>query len=135
MSKKKRIKRYHRDIFFPPWYDPALEKFLATIRSTSAIVFSLHAVEKTIAYSFRFGQELQKYLMKIIRKQLLNSSNVFEFYAVDEEIRKACFRVSFEQFPVDLALVVSADGTVITVFVVNKHDNHNSLDKTLYERS
>lgn len=131
---KNRLKRFHKEIYFPPWYEKSVDDFLQQIRKTSALVFSLHAVEKAISYSFKYGQELQKYLMKAIRKQCANSENVFEFYAVDENIRKACFRLSFDGFPVDLILVISADGTVITVYLINKDDNHSTLDKNLYEK-
>jgi len=131
---QKRLKRFHRDIYYPPWAEESLNSFIEAIRKNSSTVFSPHSVEKVVKYSFRYGSELLKYLLKSIRKTSLVNSLVFEFKAKDQIIQRACFRFTFEQFPVDLVLVISSDGTIVTVFTINKGDNHSTLDTTVYEK-
>ena len=133
MSKKKQ-KRYHSEIYYPSWAETSLNAFIAELRAKKALNFSVHSIVKIVQYSFDYGKQLLKYLLKSINVQSLSSGTVFEFYSFGERISKACFRVSFNEFPVDLVLVISADGTVITVFTTNKHDNHDSLNVELYEK-
>lgn len=127
-------KRYHIHIFFPGWAEKSLEEFTAKSSSSRSIVFSLHALEKIIDASFDYGKSLYKYLLKSMKSGMLNSSNIFEFYARGEEVRKACYRISFNEFPVDIVLVLSADGVVITLYTINKGDFHDTLNPNLYER-
>jgi hypothetical protein len=133
MSKKK-LHRYHREIYFPPWAEESLDTFVSKVMSRRTVVFSVHALEKSIMYSFEYGKWLFKFLMKALKKTSLELPNIFEFYAEGQEVSKACFRLSFEGFPVDLVLVVSEDGTVITLFTINKGDNHVTLNENLYEK-
>ncbi len=130
----KKLKRYHRDIYFPDWSQVSLEEFVGGIHSKGPVVCSLHAVENILRDCFQYGKRLFTYLMKSVRKTSFGIESIFEFYAVDREVKKACFRFSFERFPVDLVLVISADGTIITSFTTNHGDNHSTLDGSLYER-
>lgn len=132
---QKKLKRYHRQLFFPKWYEDSLEEYFNGVRAVGQITFSLHAVEKAQEYGFEHGRKFIKTMSKAIREDVLREPSVFEFYATGQEIRKACFRVSVPEFPVDLVLVISADGVVVTVFVTNKGDNHDTLNAGLYERS
>lgn len=134
MSQKSKLLRFHRSIFFPDWAEKSMEVYLEKILARGNIVFSVHSVEKVVQYSFEYGKQLFKFLLKSLKREGLEASLVFEFYAVDEEIRKACLRFSFDGFPVDLILVISTDGTIITVFTSNKEDNHSTLNVKLYER-
>lgn len=131
---RRNLDRYHRDVLFPQWYETSLNIFIRAVRSHGSITFSLHALEKTIEYSFEYGRTMFKFLLRSVRRNSLDPNSVFEFYASDEEIHRACFRYSFEEFPVDLVLVISADGVVVTVFVINKTDNHTTLNRNLYVR-
>lgn len=132
---QKRLSRFHRDIFFPDWYENSLEEFLESLTRGGAITFSLHALEKSLEYSHEYGIRLKKYLSHIVKKDSLKSDNIFEFYSVEKIVKKACFRFSFEDFPVDLVVVISEDGIVITIYDTNKGDSHLTMDKKLYERS
>lgn len=131
----KKTKRYHKNIFFPEWTDRSLLEFSNGIFNKKSLVFSVHSVMKIVGYSFEFGKQLFKYLLKSLNKTSINPDSLFEFYSSGEEIKKACFRFSHSGFPVDIVLVISADGTVITVYVTNKGDNHKTLNTKLYERS
>jgi hypothetical protein len=138
----RRMKRYHKDLYFPEWSSKSLKAFADGIRTrgkreqgNGSITFSLHAVEKSAEYLFEYGRRFIKFLSKVIRDDALKNGEVFEFYAIDEEIKKVCYRIASTNSPVDLVLVISADGVVITMFVANKGDNHDTLDESLYERS
>ena len=132
MNKKQR--RFHKNVYFPTWADENLTEFTAKIKKQKSLVFSIHALEKTVGYSFEYGRKFLKYLMKSVRRTSLDISNIFEFYSTYGTVQKCCFRFSYEDFPVDIVLVISADGTVVTVFITNKKDFHTSMDDTPYEK-
>lgn len=132
--KARKMKRYHKEVYFPPWAEKSLQSFVDSVRTHGSITFSLHAVEKTVEYTVEYGRRFSKFLAKIIRQDVLKTGTVFEFYATEEEIRKVCYRVSSPSSPVDVAIVVSADGVIVTDFVINKDDTHHTLDENLYER-
>lgn len=132
MSRK--LKRYHREIYFPDWSENSLKEFCGLVFRKRMVVFSVHAVEKIVGYSFKYGQQLLKFLLKSVRNRNVDISQIFEFYSYDEEIKKICIRHSFDKFPVDLVFVVSLDGTIITVFTINKDDHHSTINSKLYEK-
>jgi hypothetical protein len=130
----KKLKRYHHNIYYPDWAEESLSEFVRSIRAGNSITFSIHSVDKIVSETLEYGRQLFKFLLKAIKRTSLEADTIFEFYAFGEEVKKACFRFSFEAFPVDIILVISADGTVITIFTANKGDNHSTLNARLYER-
>ena len=131
----KRLKRFHRSVYFPAWSDESLLEYFKEVTGIGPLKFSLHALEKLSESVLEHGRAFLKAFLRIIRRNSLTLEGVFEFYAVDTVVKKACFRYALPDFPVDLVLVISADGVVITVFVVNKGDDHSTLDEKLYERN
>lgn len=129
---KKKIKRYHREIFFPDWAEESLKTYVKGVLSKTPLTYSIHALDKAINYAMNYGRIA---LLDALKSVYLESDKVFEFYAVKEEIKKTCFRFSPETLPVDIVMVISADGVVITMYVINQGDNHTTLDKRLYERN
>lgn len=130
----KKVKRFHRGVYFPEWTEESLDSFLQEVLQTGYITFSAHALKRTVEYTDEHGKSFLRFLLKCVKRNALSIQNVFEFYSVEEYIKKVCFRCSTEELPVDLVLVISRDATVITVFVVNRGDNHETMDKTLYEK-
>jgi len=47
-------------------------------------------------------------------------------------ILKACYRVEYKEY--DFILVLSADKTIVTIYVNSKNDSHDTLNKNLYSR-
>lgn len=131
---RKKLNRYHRDIYFPNWHEKALTKFIENIVANGSITFSIHALEKYTEYCYNYGRNLFKHLVKSVKKSSLDISNIFEFYAKEDYVQKACFRYTFGEFPVDLILVISADGVVITMYDTKKGDSHTTMDRKLYEK-
>ena len=133
-SKSKSLDRYHRDVYFPDWTNTSLKGFAKGVQTHGSISFSLHALIKIVEYMVEYGKRFVMFLVKTIRQGVLKTENVFEFYAEEDVIKKACFRISSSEIPVDIVLVISADGVVVTAFVINKGDNHTTLDEKMYER-
>lgn len=131
---RKKLKRYHRDVFFPDWMEESLGNFMEEVLTKGQVVFSVHSVDKIVSGVFEYGRLLQKYLLKSISRESLRSASPFEFYAIDREIRKVCFRFSYPSFPVDIVLVISVDGTVITLYTIHQGDNHETMNTSVYER-
>lgn len=128
------IRRYHRDIYFPDWFQDSFAGYTRGLRERGPLSFSFHAVDKILEQCHSYGRILFKYLTKTCNKSSLDSDKVFEFYTVGKEIRKVCFRFSFDKSPVDIVLVISKEGNVVTVYTINKGDKHQTLDKSLYEK-
>jgi hypothetical protein len=131
----KKSLRFHRNIYFPTGSTEILEEFINNLYKSSSMVFSSHSVEKIVGYCADYGRSLFKYLLKSIHKGNIRVDNIFEYYLSNNIVKKACFRFSFEELPVDIVLVVSADAVVITVYVVNKNDKHSNMNKALYEKA
>lgn len=131
----KRIYRFHREIYFPDDFQAAMKEYVEEIVSLGPLTFSLHSIEKIMDYSFEYGKNFFQYLVKTVRRNSLDADKVFEYYSTKgRKITKACFRYSFDDFPVDIIMVVSANGVVITMYIANKGDNHATLNKKLYRK-
>jgi|SRR5688572_7948887 len=131
----KRVNRYHREIYFPNSFDSSMKQFVEEILTDGPLTFSLHAAEKIVEYSHEYGKKFFQYLVKIVRSNSLDPDKVFEYYSgKDGKITKVCFRYSFDESPVDIVMVVSASGVVITIYISNKGDNHSTLNKKLYKK-
>ncbi len=130
----KKSLRYHRKIYFPPDSENLLEEFVDNLYKSNSMVFSSHSVEKIVGYCADYGRSLFRYLIKSIHKGNISADNIFEYYYSNDAVKKACFRFSFKEFPVDIVLVVSYTAVVITVYVVNKDDKHSNMNKALYEK-
>ena len=130
----KKHKRFHREVYFPPWAEESVQEFIQAIDKQGYITFSLHSVKKVVQYTKSYGTEFFRHVEIALRRGRLSSGEVFELYSNDKSIRKACFRFSFEGFPVDIVVVLSKEGTVVTIYITDKEDNHSSLDSSLYEK-
>lgn len=129
-----KLKRFHKQVFFPEWWEESLIKFRDEVFSKGPLSFSLHAVERIIVCTEKHGKVLWRLLDRHIRERPIDNNNVFEFYTTSSNVvKKICVRYFLDNFPVDIILVIASDGTVITVYVCNKGDNHSTLDKKLYE--
>jgi hypothetical protein len=129
-----KMKRYHKDVFYPSWAEKSAQHFFDELSKKRTVVFSTHALAKILADSFKYGQNYSRFLFKSLDNAIFDFHSLFEFYAVDDNIRKGCLRFSHHGLPVDIIVVVSAEGVVITSFTINKDDTHASLNKNLYEK-
>jgi hypothetical protein len=132
-SSKNKLKRYHRNIFFPEIAEESLDFYINSLMDSGPITFSYHSVDKIISSVSEYGIVLWKCFSRIISNKFLSKEKIFEFYCDKfNETKKACFRFPLESFPVDLILVISNNGVVITVYLSNRDDNHDSINRNLY---
>lgn len=129
----RKVSRFHRDIHFPDWSEEVVSDFLQQIKRDKSLTFSLHSVDKTVDYVTAYGKVFWKRVKGLILNFDFKFSDVFEFYSLGKEIKKACIRVSTDKFPVDIVMVVS-DKNIVTLYCINKDDDHKSLNKSLYEK-
>ena len=131
----KRVDRFHKDIFFPSSYESSMKTFVEEIVALGPLTFSRHAIEKVVDYTFEYGKNFFQQFIKTVSRNSLDPEKVFEYYAAKTgKITKACFRYTFDEYPVDIIMVISANGVVITMYVANKNDNHSTLNKNLYKK-
>lgn len=119
--------RYHKDVFFPENAKKSLEAFTASINN------------KTWKPSKHCLDNIQRRVLNLeavlsyISGLRLEASNIFEYYTTQsEDIEKACFRIEYGVY--DIILVVSDDKELITIYLNNKEDNHDTLKHSLYTK-
>lgn len=128
-----KIQRFHREVFFPDWFDKSSVAFMSEVSRNSPLTFSFHAVEKISTYLQEYGRYFLQYISLVIKKEYIQKDKIFEFYSTkDGVITKACLRHSFDEFPMDIITVVSHDSVIISVYITNKNDTHRSMNKRLY---
>jgi len=129
----KKLYRYHDEVYMPDNKDALVRVFKDTVSNSGALTFSLHAVDKIIKAVNMYGISMWSQFLQLIRSGNILSARVFEIYInSDGEITKACFRAELEGIPVDLTLVISAKGVIITAYTTNREDNHKTFNKSLY---
>src|SRR5574339_373240 len=95
--KRKNLRRYHRDVFFPDWSEESIDDFLEEVRKNGSVTFSMHALEKIMDATIKHGKNFFYNLVKSIRMNSLVKENIFEFRAIGQKIRKACFRIQSDE--------------------------------------
>lgn len=125
--------RYHRQIFFPNDFKELFREYYDVIYTKGPLTFSLHSVGKLSGYMGDYGKLFLFAISEIVTEGALVESGVFEFYTNKEGfIEKCCIRYSIKDIPVDIVLVISRSGVIITCYTINKDDTRNELDKRLY---
>ena len=128
-----RTGRYHREVFFPSDFKELFKEYYDVIYAKGPLTFSLHSVVKLSDYITKYGTEFLTGISKVIISGALVEEGVFEFYTNKEGIiEKACIRYSIKDIPVDIVLVISRSGVIITCYTINKDDTRNELDKRMY---
>lgn len=130
---KKKLERYHLQVFVPPWYDEKLEEF-SKMLSSLRLVCSYHATKKYSKMSRQY-KRLIKYLLETFTINSEESKSlVFEFYSDDKNnIKKVCYRFPTE-LDSDIIFVVSSTGKIVTIYLNKGFDPHITLDKRLYKQ-
>lgn len=118
------MKRYHKEVFFPEQYLGKLE-ILTEELNTKDWKFTKHCLDNLMYRAIDMEN-----LLKHIKESELNPNDIFEFYMLDEEVNKVCYRVAYDIY--DYILVLNKDKTIITIFINSKEDKHQGLDKKIY---
>jgi len=89
--------------------------------------YSCHSLENV---RYRISN-LEKLLI-FIRELYLKTDNIFEYYLLNGNIEKVCYRINYDDV-FDIILVISDKKKIITIYLNNKDDKHFTLKKELYQ--
>jgi hypothetical protein len=73
-------------------------------------------------------------ILLYIKNKKLNAEDIFEFYELNNQIIKVCYRFSYTK-NMDLILILNGDKKIITIYLNNKNDKHITLKKDLYTKA
>ena len=120
------MNRYHRSIYFPKCSDIFLRNFVDVVNIMPWRI-SAHALDNL------FTRGIQPKDLKITLESQLSADEVFEYYGENDNITKAVFRKSWNDY-FDIILVVSDTKTLITAYLNAVNDNHVTLNPLQYSR-
>jgi len=120
------MNRYHKKVGFPE-ADKEKLKALNTYLNGQKWSFSEHCLEN-VEYRAIDLENLLKYISGLT----LASADIFEYYSLDGEFVKICYRVKYEIY--DFILVLTPFKKIVTIYINEKDDNHITLDKTIYTK-
>lgn len=128
-----KLLRYHKDVYFPLWSYNSIRVFWDKMIEEKVILFTSYHAKKKMD---RMKGKYRSATKKIMADGFFSEENlkyIFEFYANDKKVvKKICVRMPLIDGEVDIIIVISAIGKVITVYLNNNFDNHNELDRSLY---
>ena len=117
------MKRYHKKVYFP--HEKELILFNNNLNNIS-FKYSKHCLENL---KYRLI-DIEKALI-FISKLELDYNNIFEYYILDNQIIKVCYRIKYND-ELDLILVLSNEKNIITIYINSSIDKHETLNKNLY---
>lgn len=118
------MKRYHRQVYFPAESKEQLNDFTERLNCLNW-TYSVHCLEN-IRYR---TLEVEK-LLKFIKGLTLCADDIFEYYQ-EQEIEKVCYRIPYIK-GIDIILVVSKIKNIITIYMNEARDKHETLNNSVY---
>ena len=122
------MKRYHKKVYFPFGSRTALRKFTDKLNAIQW-QYTSHALD-----NLKYRAIDKRNLLLFIKSLILDCSDVFEFYAIDNQIVKACYRIYYNE-DIDIILVLSNNKKIITIYLNEKSDLHYTLNEAQYNKS
>jgi len=121
------MNRYHvKTGFFPGHIE--IIKTITDKLNTKAWCYSGHCLD-----NIKYRIIDIKAMLLFIKNLKLNYGQVFEYYSVDDNILKLCYRITWKP-GLDLILVISQDKNIITIYLNSENDKHDTLKKELYNK-
>ena len=121
------MNRYHvKTGFFPGHIE--IIKTITDKLNTKAWRYSGHCLD-----NIKYRIIDIKAMLLFIKNLKLNYGQVFEYYSVDDNIIKLCYRITWKP-GLDLILVISQDKNIITIYLNSENDKHDTLKKELYNK-
>jgi len=117
------MERYHKNVYFE--HTKKLKEFNANM-NIKKWKYSSHALKNL---QYRAIDNIA--VLKHIRSLKLDTKDIFEYYTINNEIQKACYRIAYKHS--DIILVLSKDKKIITIYLNSKNDNHSTLKTELYQ--
>lgn len=129
-----KLKRYHVEILVPAWGRESSLDFIRGIAG-KPMGYSKHATKKSAKLSKRIKEAIKNILNRFFVGDEMLLDYVFEFYSdSDNKIRKMCFRFPMVEFGIDIIIVMSCRGTIVTIYINKDFDKHRNLNEKLYEK-
>jgi len=119
------MNRYHKKIFFP--VSDELKNFNDDILKKQ-FSYSKHCLDN-LKYRFINNKEVLLY----IKNCTLNYADIFEYYKENNIIIKACYRINYKN-NLDFIIVIDKNKTIITIYLNNKTDEHETLKQEIYNK-
>jgi hypothetical protein len=114
------IKRYHREVYFPPDIRDGLFKFTKTL-NYKEWKYTEHGLDRLS------DEPRSKQIKRLLNSLWLDPEFIFEIYLGKSGIRKACFRLPFDEKE-DLIIVVTNNKELVTLYFNDVDDIHSTLD-------
>jgi len=123
------VKRYHKKVGFPESDIPKLLALAEKFNSIEGFGYSDHCLEH-LKYRVIDNFAVLSFIKDAV---YFDADQIFEYYTLDDEIEKICFRFPYNN-GIDLILVLSEDKVIITIYINSVNDKHETLNESLYER-
>ena len=122
--------RYHKDVFYPQGADDKIDALCYRLNAMNW-GYTAHCLNNARLRIMNLEQ-----LLYFIKNDLkLAGDDIFEFYTDDRgNIEKLCFRIEFSKV-YDIILVISSQKEIITIYINEKNDNHETLKRGLYAKT
>lgn len=128
------IKRYHKNVFYPENSLEIIRVFILELMN-KRLSFSDHALHKYKRMNRRIKSHIKNILRSTIPLGNINEDNIFEIYINNSnKITKGGIRFPIPDTNITIILIVSTSGKIVTVYVNNTNDSHESLDSSKYEK-
>ena len=118
------MNRYHKKIYFPKESQKELFDLTEKLNKIE-FRYSKHCLEN-LKYRALDIENLLKYIKDIE----LKSEWIFEYYKSNYGIEKMCYRLPYILY--DVILIISNTKNIITIYINSKEDNHDTLNRRLY---
>jgi hypothetical protein len=118
------IKRYNKQVYFPLKDKQALINAIESLNVKQwKILF--HA---KLRLQEKFKNDVK--LLMFINELKLNYNNLFEYYVINGKLEKFCFELVYNGKK--LALVLTSEKEIVTLWENSILDFHNTIDFSLY---
>jgi len=121
--------RYHKKVYIDPKDLERLKTFTERL-NTLKWGYSEHCLENVKSRAI----DLEG-LLRFIKGIELTAEQIFEFYLTEQSrnIIKVCYRVNYGLY--DIILVLNFEKSIITIYLNNVEDNHETLKRELYQNA
>ena len=123
------MERYHKKIFFPISNDKKLNDAVISLNNKK-ISLSKHAIEKL---KNRIPESEYSNISHFFSNMQLKIDDIIEYYVENNIICKLVFRMKYNQYK-DIILIMNLNKTLITLYLNNSTDEHETLRHELYNQ-
>lgn len=129
-----KLKRYHINLYCPPWTRDSALKFIESLKDIK-LIYSYHAKTKLAKMNSKYKSIVKNLIKEIDFSDEQWLDYVFEFSANGSNIiKKICYRFPITGLDSDVIFVISNAGKIVTIYLNDNFDKHHSLNESNYEK-